>query len=632
MKEMSALDILFALKEIKLLEGGRVDKIYRSGKELLIRIYVPGKGTFDLLFAPGRIHITEYKRSFGEPDAFCMLLRKYLMGKRITSISQKDFDRIVEISFNTGYRLVLEIFSKGNVILVDPEGKVVMPMEVQIWKDRQILPKRDYVYPPPVLNPFVLSPDDILAAARNSEKSLGSFLASELSLSGKYSEEICFRLGLDPGKKASEITPGEAERIVETLRSFLNEFSPRLYTNGEPEFSPFELKSMEGRKFVTASSFNRILDELFSKPEPQEDPELKKLEKIKEEQAEAIKRLREEEKKMRKSAEAIYSNFHLVESIFSGLKRARDSGLSWNEIKRRIEVEDTPETAAIKSINESNGTIVLELSGTEVTLDFRLTPQENAEIYFEKAKKLKKKLENALSERRKLLYRLRKLKKPQEKKVIPKRKKPKKWYEKFRWFITSDGFLVVAGRDATQNEVLIKKYTEPNDIVLHADIHGAPFVVIKSEGKEITPVAVREAGEFAAAYSSAWKRKMGVEVYWIRPEQVSKTPPAGEYLPKGAFMIRGRKNYLKKMEPKISIGVSLGDEAKPICGPVQAVRKHAKYFVTVVPGNMKQSDVAKTVKIKILQKSLPEDKKLIEEIDLSEFQRLIPPGEGDVIG
>ncbi len=93
----------------------------------------------------------------------------------------------------------------------------------------------------------------------------------------------------------------------------------------------------------------------------------------------------------------------------------------------------------------------------------------------------------------------------------------KEWYEKFRWFTSSDGFLVVAGKDTVSNEVLIKKYTTQEDVVFHAEITGAPFVVIKAEGKPISEQALREAGEFAASFSRAWRENAGsVDVYWVK--------------------------------------------------------------------------------------------------------------------
>ncbi|MFQ6010004.1 MAG: NFACT RNA binding domain-containing protein [Candidatus Aenigmatarchaeota archaeon] len=277
----------------------------------------------------------------------------------------------------------------------------------------------------------------------------------------------------------------------------------------------------------------------------------------------------------------------------------------------------------------------------EVEIDFRKTVQENAEKYFEEAKWAKSKIEatkKALEKTRRQVRKLKKGLKKKEPKKAPRKRRRGKWFEKFRWMITSDGFLVIGGRDATQNEMLFKKHLQEGDIVLHAEISGAPLTIIKSEGKPVTPLAVREAGEFAISYSSAWKQGLGsMRAFFAKHDEVSKKAPAGEYLPKGSFMFH-KRNYLKKMEIKIAIGIMFQKDkegkriAKPICGAVQAVNKNAEYFVTLKPGDISQAELAKQIKKKILIKAMPEDVPLIEEIPLEDIQKLIPPGGGYIFG
>ncbi|MDD5416683.1 MAG: NFACT RNA binding domain-containing protein [Candidatus Aenigmarchaeota archaeon] len=269
---------------------------------------------------------------------------------------------------------------------------------------------------------------------------------------------------------------------------------------------------------------------------------------------------------------------------------------------------------------------------TDVEIDFRKNAQVNANEYFKKAKSSKKKLESAKFQLEKTLDKMKAPPAPVEREYSIVKKREKQWYEKFRWEITSDGFLVIGGKDADQNEMIFSKYIEKNDIVLHADIVGAPLVVIKSEGKEITDLAKREAAELAAAYSSAWKKGLGaVDVYWITPEQVSKTPESGEYLSKGGFVIRGTKNYSKKVELKLSIGVKIEDGISLIAGSIMAVRKHSKYFVTIVPGDINHMKLATDVRHKLIEKASAEDKEMIKKLDINEIQGLIPGGEGCIV-
>merc|ERR1711971_1455931 len=119
------------------------------------------------------------------------------------------------------------------------------------------------------------------------------------------------------------------------------------------------------------------------------------------------------------------------------------------------------------------------------------------------------------------------------------------WFEKFFWFISSENFLVIGGKDAQQNELLVKRYMKASDVYVHADLHGAATVIVKNPGPgPVPPKSLTEAGQFAVCFSAAWDSKVLTAAYWVKPEQVSKTAPSGEYLTVGSFMIRGKKNFL----------------------------------------------------------------------------------------
>lgn len=120
------------------------------------------------------------------------------------------------------------------------------------------------------------------------------------------------------------------------------------------------------------------------------------------------------------------------------------------------------------------------------------------------------------------------------------------WWEKFNWFISTDGHVVIAGRDAQQNELLVKRYLRPGDAYVHAEVHGAASCIVKGKpGLEGIPVdTLAQAGMMTMCRSNAWMHKVPVSAWWVEPEQVSKTAPAGEYLTTGSFMIRGKKNPL----------------------------------------------------------------------------------------
>ncbi|WJZ86798.1 hypothetical protein VitviT2T_006221 [Vitis vinifera] len=106
------------------------------------------------------------------------------------------------------------------------------------------------------------------------------------------------------------------------------------------------------------------------------------------------------------------------------------------------------------------------------------------------------------------------------------------WFEKFNWFISSENYLVISGRDAQQNEMIVKRYMSKGDLYIHADLHGASSTVIENHKPE-HPVC----------HSQAWDSKIVTSAWWVYPHQVSKTASTGEYLTVGSFMIRG-KNFL----------------------------------------------------------------------------------------
>jgi len=244
----------------------------------------------------------------------------------------------------------------------------------------------------------------------------------------------------------------------------------------------------------------------------------------------------------------------------------------------------------------------------KINLSLKKSIQQNAANYFEKAKKLKKKIAGAqkiIDEQKKRLEEL-KRKKSQEMekerlseeylKTKKERKREKAWYEKFRWFFTSEGFLVIGGKDATSNEIVVKKHAEKGDLVFHTDEAGSPFVVLKCSAK-CGQVSINEAGQECAVYSRAWKRGFAPSVYYVNPDQVTKEAKAGEFVPKGAFMVYGTRNYVKEFKMQLAIGI--GNDGNILAGPVTAVEKKTGKYVLVNPGDTKKTDLAKKIHKKL---------------------------------
>lgn len=252
---------------------------------------------------------------------------------------------------------------------------------------------------------------------------------------------------------------------------------------------------------------------------------------------------------------------------------------------------------------------------TTITIHLNKSVEENASLYYEKAKKIKKKIEGAKKALEDTLKRLEELegKKSLEGKQETQRifiGRRKEWYEKFRWFISSEGFLVIGGRDATTNEMVIKKYTEQQDLVFHTDMRGSPFFVVKSDGKTISHAAIQETADATCTFSRAWNLGLSTTpVFYVKPEQIGKEAPAGEYLTKGAFIIKGHVHYV---ENKMNCAVGLREDLKIMSGPLEAVKRHCKNYVEIVQGNEKVSKIAKMIK------------HLLRADDLDEIIRALP--------
>ena len=249
----------------------------------------------------------------------------------------------------------------------------------------------------------------------------------------------------------------------------------------------------------------------------------------------------------------------------------------------------------------------MKINGTEIKLLTSKTAQSNASLYFDKAKESERK-----ASRTKEI--LREKPKPRSPKVVKQKKLD--WFEKYRWFITSEGNIALAGKDAKSNEQVVKKYLKANDRYAHADIHGAPSVVVKSEqGLSPSDISMKEASSFSLAYSKAWGARVASgHSFWVEKESVSKTPNTGEFLAKGAFVIRGKRNWHKNLEIMLAIGlIEYEGNEKLMGGPVESFVGKSKRYIVFKPGFIDRKTVSKKLA------------NVFSE-DLSSIEKLLPSG------
>jgi predicted ribosome quality control (RQC) complex YloA/Tae2 family protein len=654
---MSNFDIAILLREIaQFVIGAWINNIYQVRNFFLFRLNTKF-GDKTLLVQPGvRIHLTKYKREMPKaPTNLCSALRKHVRNGRVESIAQHGLDRIVIMTISTGageLKLIIELFGEGNLILSDSEDRIIMAQRYRVMRDRSIKPKDMFVPPPPRgVDLATLSDIEIASILDSSSSGLVETLASKLNVDPTYAEEVCAVSEIEKDRKSMELRQEEKTRVARAIqltfsRLMNGPYQPQIILDNSENpvaTAPFHMKIFDGLQTKNFDKYNDALDEFFSTLETgaaiteqagESERETKQLETIINEQRKSISEFEELLRINRKSADQIYSNLSSVEEILTVIRSAKKSGLSWQEIGNRLDEarrKGIGLAGRIKSLNMKEGAITIDLEGENVTLDVRLSAAKNASKYYENAKKAeakKKGAESALQDALKKLSKMKSETKTPEIEAL-KEKRVKKWYERFRWFISVDGFLIIAGRDSKTNETIVKKRLESTDIFVHADVHGAPATVIKTMEKEVPEATIKEACQFAVSYSRLWKLGTTAgEAYWVKGDQVTFSPPSGEYLQKGSFIIKGQRNYMRGVPIKVSIGI-MRDEGMhifPIAGPPSSILLKTKTKVDLVPGDESGSQLAGSVKDRLVKLASPELKTEIGKISLDEFLLVLPPG------
>jgi predicted ribosome quality control (RQC) complex YloA/Tae2 family protein len=364
--ELSALDIYYLRKEWDLLINAKIDKIYLDKNILVLQFHVPRIGRKILkIILPDFIFLTEYKKSYDHPNKLCMTLRKYLNNSRLRAIEQNNFERILEFIFETGqgkFILIIELFSKGNIILCKEDYSIITAYEFQKWSQRTIRGGLKYEYPEKKFNILKIDLKEFKKIIKTSNKeSIVKTLAIDLGLGGAYAEEVCLLAGIDKDKK--KVDENEIKIIYNKIQKILNKkISPRNYT--KKDITPFELKQYENIEKQEFKTFNNALDKYLTntikkketkKVESKHEKQRKKLERIIKQQQDRIQGLEKSADLNKKKAELIYKNYTTIQNILKNFEKAREK-YSWKEIKKELE-----DHKIIKKMDEKEKTITIEL-------------------------------------------------------------------------------------------------------------------------------------------------------------------------------------------------------------------------------------------------------------------------------
>ncbi|KAL8728142.1 MAG: hypothetical protein Q9166_005592 [cf. Caloplaca sp. 2 TL-2023] len=416
-----------------------------------------------------------------------------------------------------------------------------------------------------------------------------------------------------PGSESSLKTDG-----VSNARLEAEAYENIIYEDFQP-FEPLQMVTSE-YKIIEFDGFNKAVDEFFSSIEGQklesrlferEQNAKRKLDNAKQDHEKRIGGLQQVQELNVRKAQAIEANLQRVQEAIGAVNGLIGQGMDWVEIARLIQIEQARHNQVAETIKlplklyENTITLFLaeeafddEDSGGDVTddsasdseddtedrprkssakaqestdkrlavdIDLALSAWSNARQFYDQKRTAASKEQKTLQSSAKALKSTerkvhadltRGLK--QEKQILrPVRKQ--QWFEKFLFFISSEGYLVLGGKDAQQNEILYKRCLKKGDIYVHADLQGAASVIVKNKpgrsGDPIPPSTLSQAGSFVVTTSNAWESKAVMSAWWVHSEEVSKIASTGEYLPTGSFNIQGEKNFLPPAHLLLGFGI-----------------------------------------------------------------------------
>lgn len=371
-KQLSSLDMYFVLKELKDLEGSKVDRIYNNGKEeLYVQLYKSNAGKKILRIIVGKaIFLTGEKSVDEKPSGFCMGVRKHFEGKFLDSVEQLGPERIFKFVFKAKdetKKLYLEFFGKGNVISCNNEDIIIDCSIHHKFKDRAIVPREKYKYPNMEYNVFKLQKSSLTSLLKNTKKDkIVTSLAVELGLGGTYSEEACLLSNIDKNTQPEKINSEQIKTLTDSIKKLIkSKKNPKIvYEKGEAlDVAPINLEFYEGYDKKEFSDFNEALDFYFTKENKtlkKEDSayarKIKELKRIIEEQKDTMENMKNKEIDNRKKGEMIYNNYQSIKDILDEINKASKK-YSWEEIKNKLKGHKV-----VKDVDVKEKQVVIDIS------------------------------------------------------------------------------------------------------------------------------------------------------------------------------------------------------------------------------------------------------------------------------
>ena len=617
------------------------------------------------------------------PTSFCSKLRKHLKNKRIEKFSQIGFDRVIDIQFGTdeyAYHVISEFYASGNIILTDNQYKILTLIHPYTYKDgdsANVKVAVGHIYPKEFattdFTESLINPEGfrewILEEKEKLTKKikLKQFLSrSPLSIFGPVLiDHTLGELGIDTKNKINNESDIEIMFSDEVITHIINKMKEMyLMTNSKgyillddkddhENIIPCLYHQCQSKKYIEYPTFVDAVSDYFSKVD-----DIKSIPKENKEESK-VKHGDKEDRKSSNIKSQIDSmndlrdkNNGKVSSISENVEVLQDI-LNYTNIVYKSYAPDLiqlyldkawPGVVVIKELIHLKE-LHIEIEQVQFIIKTDQSAYSNLSNIYQKGKEIKKKQDRAEIKLIEIEKENKKRAKPtkstayQTVEVIGKKKD--NWYEIFNWFITSEGFIVVSGKTADQNETLVKKYLKKEDLYVHSDVAGSGSCVVKEANIPDSPIkSLLEAGSFVVCKTKAWKDNSSDKAWWVYPEQVSKTTEPGEYITKGSFIIRGKKNYLTK--PKLELGLSLlfkqKDNVKlqdhidedveyaiPVCAPYVSLSKN-KFKIKITPGTQKIGKTLKEMQSYLFKQGNMYEHASMKKISVDEFHRVLVTG------
>ena len=629
---VAGIELAYLIKEISHeIEGCYVSNIYGINRNsLLFKMRHPDKPDIMLMLSTMGMWTTSKKIDPIEPNKLLRRLRSDLLRSKIEKVEQIGTERIAYLTFSNfdnRFVLIVEFFGEGNMLLCNYSKKILALMHSIDVRHRQLRIGLEYKPPPQDGIDIIDLKKEEFKEILSTSTSIGKIIGRGLGLPKKYVEEIIRLSSIDRTKPSDEISEDEFESLFDVIRITISNVingvhDPTIITDAEKsDIFPIRF-SDDNTGAREVPSFNEGLDIIFTE---------RILEKGKSLYGEeAQKRISELQNRLEEQKNAIETvqkkskNIADVANLLFSMQSEGKSKISEPEVVKALKNQNA-------ELVKEKGIPILKIDDAKVKIELDAPLPSIASILFDESKKQK----GAITSIEKLIEKTEdQLEKTIEKGEIAKGSvgfsdiRKKNWYERYRWFFTSDGLLAVGGRDSSSNSALVRKHMESNDKIFHAEINGSPFFILKDTNEDLMPLSLEETAYATVCFSRAWQASAhGLNSFWVKPDQIKKAAPTGQSMGKGSFMIYGTRNFIKVASLKLAVGIMKEDENfLLVSGPVEPIKKNCLCYVIIEPGGSLISDVAKKIRAEF-NKS---DEKFQKLFVVDDYVRALPTGSSKI--